>query len=99
MKATRWVWLLGFPLLVACSKAKVMPESSAGEAAGVAECEEYFRKARECFADHAAAKARMEGPLKQMREALDEIAASPGGEEQVRAQCKRALPLLVQSCQ
>lgn len=95
---------LGSALLVGIGcKNEEAPASGAPAAAvdpdstGVAECDDYFKQMKACFATNPAAKTAMEGTMTQMREAFRAQGANPGGKEALKTQCTEHIKLLGQN--
>lgn len=81
-----------------CKKEEAAPApAAADDSTGVAECDQYFAKMKECYTKNPVAKASMEGTMSQMREAFKKTAAMPGGKEQLKAQCTQHIQLLGQN--
>ena len=81
---------------VGCGKKQEAP-AAADDSTGVAECDQYFSKMKECYTKNPAAKASMEGTMSQMREVFKKTAAMPGGKDQLKAQCNQHIQLLGQN--
>jgi hypothetical protein len=72
--------------------------AASGDSIGVAECDEYFKKADECFGKNPAVKAAMGDSVAQSRQAWKAAAATPQGKDQLKQSCKMATDALAQSC-
>jgi hypothetical protein len=71
---------------------------ASGDAIGVAECDEYFKKMEECFSKTPAMKAAMGDAMKQNKDAWKQAAATPQGKESLKTTCKAATDAIAQSC-
>ena len=72
--------------------------AASGDSIGVAECDEYFKKADECFSKNPAVKAAMGDSMNQNKQAWKAAAATPQGKESLKQSCKMATDALAQSC-
>ncbi len=72
--------------------------AASGDSIGVAECDEYFKKADECFSKNPAVKAAMADSVAQNKTAWKQLAATPQGKESLKQTCKMATDSLAQSC-
>ena len=105
MRGTAFVaLLLGSALLFGIGCNKDEASGSAAPAAtgdpdstGVAECDDYFKQMKACFATNPAAKTAMEGTMGKMREAFRAQAANPGGKDTLKTQCLEHIKLLGQN--
>ncbi|HSN98478.1 MAG TPA: hypothetical protein VLS89_09270 [Candidatus Nanopelagicales bacterium] len=87
-------------LVAGCNKeepAKQEPKAEA-QSALPATCDEYFKKADECFSKNAQLKAQMETSIKQVKEMLTARAANPGEKEKIASECQEKINLLAMSC-
>lgn len=80
-----------------CKKEEAPAPAAADDSTGVAECDQYFAKMKECYAKNPAAKASMEDTMSKMREVFKKTAALPGGKDQLKAQCNQHIQLLGQN--
>jgi len=73
------------------------PAPGGDAAIGVAECDDYLKKATECFGKNPAAKAALEPALKANKDAWSKAAATPAGKDGLKVGCKAALDGLAQN--
>jgi hypothetical protein len=104
MRATAVVALLissAFVFGIGCKKDEAPASGSAPAAdpdsTGVAECDDYFKQMKDCFATNPAAKAAMEGTMTKMRETFKAQVQAPGGKEALKTQCQEHIKLLGQN--
>jgi len=86
--------LLALALLPGCKH----DDGDADDSTGVAECDEYLKKAQACLAKFPDEKDKMEAPLEKAREVFKAQLAAPGGSERLKLHCQQRTAKLSERC-